>query len=971
MKKIISVILIFVMLAAAVPASAGDMAGEMSFTDVKKTSWFYEQVKYVFENGIMNGVSETKFGPNSPMSRAMFVTTLGRIANAGTKETDKFRDVKKKSWYSGYVGWAVENGIVSGYEDGTFRPDNSILRQEAAALISRYMSYRGVIFDWNKEVPGAFADAKKIPSWASNNIEELVKSGIIVGDSQGNFSPKKNITRAEAATILMRLRDAETKAFGDEVYLSAYDLVNKEGLFVSNYDSSLSETDGMPSLDLTKHEYLKAPWYFGIDFMYGDFSFSSLGYMKVCFSSDTEITSPYISIMSRPYSAEEIKPIKTDTEDGCTALTFDIKDCILAYQQAYLNDTNDRYAALKPGSEPMKNLDIRLLDSTYLRLLVYPFGNGDADASLCYICFFADRDAALEYKAEDNRDYYTSGKYDYACADIREASSADYDEAAASVFEKADEISRCESSLTPGDIKGTVYYVSSVNGKKGNDGLSPESPVLSTYDLYTYKANGTLRVSPFKEGDGVFFERGSVFYPDERDSSNYSGYGTLYMENGVSYGAYGEGPKPVFTTCLDYSGSRNWEETEYENIYKLTDTNRLCGKKDENGKFIPGFQDAGNITVFDKEGNEGFGLKVSPYNPYNPYQEDRMTWGIGENASNGFETFDQTPQPCGSPGTMLKHNLEYFHDYDASAVYMYCEGGNPAEVYDRIVITTRGLAVHGGNSNIRIDCLDTSFCGNHGIDITDGNNFEITNCDIKWIGGCYENTEDEITDGDGNVESRPSRLGNGFQNWACLNRVSVKGCLFYAIYDGACSTQVAWDDVSYVNGFYIEDCVFIDSNSHIEIWNLADNEVTANMSVKGNTFYNRPNEKRFGSQRMSGSGDRAGGGTFISGASLDVIHYENCVIEENVFVLNGTKLYANRQWLVRGYDDGYLTRNNTVIGKEEGNRLGSFCEVSLRNPGVGVNGWDIRKNSTLYTRDEVNRWVALGMDHGTGFYFVK
>ncbi|MCQ2456839.1 MAG: S-layer homology domain-containing protein, partial [Clostridia bacterium] len=895
MKRLISALLCAVLVCAFIPTAVLGADTGLPFTDVKKTAWFYEQVKYVYDNGIMNGTSSDKFGPNGSMSRAMFVTTLGRISGAETIETTKFKDVKKNSWYSGYVGWAVENDIVGGYEDGTFKPNNPIRRQEVAALISRYMAYRGVIFDWNRDVPSDFADADKIPSWAAYNIEELVKSGIVLGDAQGNFNPKKNITRAEAATILMRLNDAEKLAFSDEVYLSACDLMTNEGLFLSNFNSALDESGEYPVMTLTPHEYFAAPWFFGIDFMAGDFSYSSLGYMKVCYKSDAD-GEPYLNITSRPYSKTEIKPIKTGTEGEFKTAVFEVKDFILEYQKAYLGDVNTYGdGKYKYGCPALDDLDVRLLDSTYLKFLVYPFGDAaSVNASLEYICFFADKDTALGYKASDTKNYYTSGEYLYGKADINDISQSDYEAEVKSVFDRKTEIENSESELTPKDIKGTCYYISSIRGVKGNDGLSPEKPAKCIYDLYTYRAGGTIMVSPFKSGDGVFFERGSVFYPDERDTSNYSGYGSLITEEGVSYGAYGTGAKPIFTSALDVNGSKNWEATEYENVYKLTDTKRLCGKNTMDGEFVPGVQDAGNITIFDKDGNEGFGVKVSPYDPCNPYQPGKLTWGIGENTSNGFETFESTNNPCDNPGTILQHNLEFFHDYDAATVYMYCDKGNPAVVYDKVIVTTRGRGIHGSSNHVWLDNIVAEYLGVHGFDITDGNYYRMTNCEMKWIGGCYEATErNGFQDESGEVTKIPSRLGNGFQNWQNLNHVSLENCLFYGIYDGACSTQVAWADFSYVNGFYVDGCVFIDSNSPIEIWNLALTDVTANVYIRNNMFYNRDMDKRFGTQRMTGSGIRCEGGTFIAGSAPATIHCERFIVENTLFLMNNSDLYRN------------------------------------------------------------------------------
>ena len=114
---------------------------ELPFTDVGAKKWFYDAVKYVYDGELMNGTSADKFEPNGKLSRAMFITILGRLAGAETKESNVFPDIKKNSWYSGYVGWAVEAGVVKGYDDGTFKPNKSLSRQEMAVAVDRFITY--------------------------------------------------------------------------------------------------------------------------------------------------------------------------------------------------------------------------------------------------------------------------------------------------------------------------------------------------------------------------------------------------------------------------------------------------------------------------------------------------------------------------------------------------------------------------------------------------------------------------------------------------------------------------------------------------------------------------------------------------------------------------------------------------------------------------------------------------------------
>ena len=122
-------------------------AEDLPFTDLEKTDSAYEAVRYLYENGIMLGTSETAFSPDSGLNRAMAVTLLGRLAQAEQQETDLFSDVSGGTWYSGYVGWAAQNGLVVGYGNGQFGPSDPVTAEQFDLLLERYAARQGVTFD--------------------------------------------------------------------------------------------------------------------------------------------------------------------------------------------------------------------------------------------------------------------------------------------------------------------------------------------------------------------------------------------------------------------------------------------------------------------------------------------------------------------------------------------------------------------------------------------------------------------------------------------------------------------------------------------------------------------------------------------------------------------------------------------------------------------------------------------------------
>lgn len=210
MKKLLALLLAAVMLLAAVPAVT---ANDLPFTDVKKNAWYADAVAAAYENGIMQGKTDTTFAPMENMTRAQLVTILSRLVFADTEglgEKLSFKDVKANAWYTDAVGWAVEKGLVTGYEDNTFRPNANVLRQELAVLFARFLDF--YFIELPETSSATLADSKKFPSWAADSISKLCLTGLVGGDQNGKFNPKKSATRAEIATILTRYLTAYEKA---------------------------------------------------------------------------------------------------------------------------------------------------------------------------------------------------------------------------------------------------------------------------------------------------------------------------------------------------------------------------------------------------------------------------------------------------------------------------------------------------------------------------------------------------------------------------------------------------------------------------------------------------------------------------------------------------------------------------------------------------------------------------------------
>lgn len=175
------------------------------FKDVKETDWFYDAVKYVHENGLFNGVAEDTFAPNAELTRAMLVTVLYRAeGEPEVKMATSFTDVVSGSYYEKAVAWAAANGIVKGYNETTFGPDDNITRDQIATIMYRYAQLKGTAPEGEWAIRLDYTDLADIPDWASEAVMFCALEKLMIGNENNEFMPADNATRAQAATVLER-----------------------------------------------------------------------------------------------------------------------------------------------------------------------------------------------------------------------------------------------------------------------------------------------------------------------------------------------------------------------------------------------------------------------------------------------------------------------------------------------------------------------------------------------------------------------------------------------------------------------------------------------------------------------------------------------------------------------------------------------------------------------------------------------
>ena len=179
----------------------------LPFIDVHEGDWFYENVGYVYENGLMNGVSETLFEPNGTVTRGMIVTILHRLEGEPESDYDMlFTDVAEQQWYTGAVRWAAGEGIVTGVSATEFAPDDPITREQFAAILWRYAQSKGYDVSASADLTG-FLDYGQISEYALPALQWAVGAGVMSGRGDGILAPQGTATRAEAAAMLMRFAE--------------------------------------------------------------------------------------------------------------------------------------------------------------------------------------------------------------------------------------------------------------------------------------------------------------------------------------------------------------------------------------------------------------------------------------------------------------------------------------------------------------------------------------------------------------------------------------------------------------------------------------------------------------------------------------------------------------------------------------------------------------------------------------------
>lgn len=173
------------------------------FVDVAPDAWYTDAVQYAYDHGLMTGTSATTFAPNATTTRAMIVSILARQENVTSAEDAGFTDVDENDWFATAVNWAAREGIVAGFEDDSFRPNEAITREQLAAILCNYSAWKGEDTSARADL-SRYSDAAEISSWATDVMRWAVAEGLISGMTADELQPQGNATRAQVAAILQR-----------------------------------------------------------------------------------------------------------------------------------------------------------------------------------------------------------------------------------------------------------------------------------------------------------------------------------------------------------------------------------------------------------------------------------------------------------------------------------------------------------------------------------------------------------------------------------------------------------------------------------------------------------------------------------------------------------------------------------------------------------------------------------------------
>ena len=221
-KQLCSLLTALALAVGLLPSAARAAENAPSFADVPAAAWYADAVQYVYENGLMTGVSESAFAPDGTATRGQIVTILWRLAGSPVVNyAMRYADADEGAWYGEAV--AASTGVVTGYTESSFGPNDAITREQLAAILYRYIKTQGQGFTGMWYFPLRYDDAASISDWADEAMHWCVMKGVLNGTGETTLSPQLTATRAQLAAILRRFCELPKEAVSGSTAQTAYD----------------------------------------------------------------------------------------------------------------------------------------------------------------------------------------------------------------------------------------------------------------------------------------------------------------------------------------------------------------------------------------------------------------------------------------------------------------------------------------------------------------------------------------------------------------------------------------------------------------------------------------------------------------------------------------------------------------------------------------------------------------------------
>lgn len=469
-----------------------------------------------------------------------------------------------------------------------------------------------------------------------------------------------------------------------------------------------------------------------------------------------------------------------------------------------------------------------------------------------------------------------------------------------------------KNSPTQVSVTGTAYYVSA-DGDDDADGRTPATAWKSVARVSELDA--------LKPGDGVFFKRGDLFR-----------FGHFIMRDGVTYSAYGEGEKPKLFASVDAAGEGKWEATEYENIYVCTEE-LYCPEDD-----MANNDDIGNICF---DNGRAWGIKVQETKDGKRHNIGFVHNGIDDYMTDNGEFRDERD---------LKHDLEYFCNWEKGRLYLYSAKGDPGKRFESIELAPRSHGVHLGKlvetpwgkryaaEGVVVDNLEFHGTGAHCLYTCFAKNTLVQYCVFKWIGGAIQGKY--IFD-----RNYSTRFGDAVECCFAEDH-TVRYCYASQVYD--CCWTVQWGAGATMVDIEMDHNVAEFCNTGLEFWQK-DGRME---NVRLHDNITRFNGYGFSNQRSNKDAN------FFYGADGLAKPSDTNGVYNNVCYLS-----YKFSHLARPTGRKYYNFHDNVYIMEKGKYIGGIVE----HPATSEGDWvDVE-----YTKENIERLQAEGFEPNTEFYLME